>query len=161
MFWRTFTHLRRTIVSEGFKGGTRGSPIMPRDAVSRTANVERNGGHKWGNVKGKTLTLIYSMQNFFNLEKFFFTFKLITEKPVAKFSFTFKLISEKPVAKFSFAFKLITEKPVAKFSFAFKLITEKPVAKFYGNIRNDGQYKQENEDIARNEQFAKQYMLPV
>ena len=34
-------------MSEGFKGGTRGSPIMPRDAVSRTANVERNGGHKW------------------------------------------------------------------------------------------------------------------
>ena len=30
-------------------GGTRGSPIMPRDAVSRTANVERNGGHKWVN----------------------------------------------------------------------------------------------------------------
>ena len=28
-----------TIDSEGFKGGTRGSPIMPRDAVSRTANV--------------------------------------------------------------------------------------------------------------------------
>ena len=36
-----------TIDSEGFKGGTRGSPIMPRDAVSRTANVERTGGHKW------------------------------------------------------------------------------------------------------------------
>ena len=36
-----------TIDSEGFKGGTRGSPIMPRDAVSRTANVERNGGQKW------------------------------------------------------------------------------------------------------------------
>ena len=35
-----------TIVSEGFKGGTRGAPIMPRDAVSRTANAERNGGHK-------------------------------------------------------------------------------------------------------------------
>ena len=31
----------------GFKGGTRSTPIMPRDAVSRTANVERNGGHKW------------------------------------------------------------------------------------------------------------------
>ena len=30
-----------------FKGGTRGAPIMPRDAVSRTANVERNGGHIW------------------------------------------------------------------------------------------------------------------
>ena len=30
-----------TIDSEGFKGGTRGAPIMPRDAVSRTANVER------------------------------------------------------------------------------------------------------------------------
>ena len=28
-------------------GGTRGSPIMPRDAVSRTANVERTGWHKW------------------------------------------------------------------------------------------------------------------
>ena len=29
--------------------GVRGSPIMPRDAVSRTTNVERNGGHKWVN----------------------------------------------------------------------------------------------------------------
>ena len=28
-----------TIDSEGFKGGTRGAPIMPRDAVSWTANV--------------------------------------------------------------------------------------------------------------------------
>ena len=36
-----------TIVSEGFKGGFRGAPIMPKDAVSRAANVERNGGHKW------------------------------------------------------------------------------------------------------------------
>ena len=36
-----------TIVSEGFKGGTRGSPIMPRDAVSRTANVERYEYKKW------------------------------------------------------------------------------------------------------------------
>ena len=35
-----------TIDSEGFKGGTRGAPIMPRDTVSRTANVERTGGHK-------------------------------------------------------------------------------------------------------------------
>ena len=35
-----------TIDSEGFKGGTRGAPIMPRDAVSRTANVERTGRHK-------------------------------------------------------------------------------------------------------------------
>ena len=25
---------------------------MPRDAVSRTANVERNGGHKWVNQFG-------------------------------------------------------------------------------------------------------------
>ena len=30
-----------TIDSEGFKGGTRGAPIMPRDAVSRTANVDK------------------------------------------------------------------------------------------------------------------------
>ena len=36
-----------TIDSEGFKGGTRGAPIMLRDAVSRTANVERTGQHKW------------------------------------------------------------------------------------------------------------------
>ena len=36
-----------TIDSEGFKGGTRGALIMPRDAVSRTANAERNGGYKW------------------------------------------------------------------------------------------------------------------
>ena len=33
-------------------GGTRGSPIMPRDAVSRKAHIgtylqKRNGGHKW------------------------------------------------------------------------------------------------------------------
>ena len=39
-----------TIVSEGFKGGTRGAPIMPRDAVSRTVNVERTGRHKWVNI---------------------------------------------------------------------------------------------------------------
>ena len=36
-----------TIDSERFKGGARGAPIMPRDAVSRTANVERTGRHKW------------------------------------------------------------------------------------------------------------------
>ena len=45
----TMLAFESTIVSEGFKGGTRGAPIMPRDAVSRTANVERNGGHKWVN----------------------------------------------------------------------------------------------------------------
>ena len=45
MSWLEFTE--STIVSEGFKGGTRGAPIMPRDAVSRTANVERTGRHKW------------------------------------------------------------------------------------------------------------------
>ena len=33
--------IESTIDSEGFKGGTRGTPIMPRDAVSQTANVER------------------------------------------------------------------------------------------------------------------------
>ena len=30
----------------------RGAPIMPRDAVSRTANVERTGRHKWVNMLG-------------------------------------------------------------------------------------------------------------
>ena len=38
-------HIQSTIDSEGFKGGTRGAPIMPRDAVSRTANVERTARH--------------------------------------------------------------------------------------------------------------------
>ena len=47
-------HTESTIVSEGFKGGTRGAPIMPRDAVSRTANVERNGGHKWDTKFGNS-----------------------------------------------------------------------------------------------------------
>ena len=28
-------------------GGVADAPIIPRDAISRTANVERNGGHKW------------------------------------------------------------------------------------------------------------------
>ena len=45
-----------TIDSEGFKGGTRGAPIMPRVSVSRTANVERTGRHKW--VKGKANILV-------------------------------------------------------------------------------------------------------
>ena len=45
-------------VFKGFKGGTRGTPIMPRDAVSRTANVERNGGHKW--VKGRIQNFQYT-----------------------------------------------------------------------------------------------------
>ena len=38
-FFPTVPTCESTIVSEGFKGGTRGSPIMPRDAVSRTAHV--------------------------------------------------------------------------------------------------------------------------
>ena len=33
-------YAQSTIVSEGFKGGTRGAPIMPRDAVSQTANLK-------------------------------------------------------------------------------------------------------------------------
>ena len=41
-----------TIVSEGFKGSIRGTPIMPRDTVSRTVNV-KSGGHEW--VKGGSI----------------------------------------------------------------------------------------------------------
>ena len=40
----------RETASLGIMGEPRVPPlnlIMPRDAVSRTANVERNGGHKW------------------------------------------------------------------------------------------------------------------
>ena len=36
---KEFISSQSTIDSEGFKGGTRGAPIMSRDAVSRTANV--------------------------------------------------------------------------------------------------------------------------
>ena len=39
-----------TIVSEGFKGGTRGTPIMPRD-VSLSDSKCWNGGHEWVNTK--------------------------------------------------------------------------------------------------------------
>ena len=39
-----------TIVSEGFKGGTRGSPIMPRD-LSLSDSKCRNGGQKWVKYK--------------------------------------------------------------------------------------------------------------
>ena len=39
LFWSKYVNTESTIDSEGFKGGTRGAPIMPRDAVSRTANV--------------------------------------------------------------------------------------------------------------------------
>ena len=35
-----------TIDSEGFKGGTRGAPIMPRD-VSLSDSTCWNGGNKW------------------------------------------------------------------------------------------------------------------
>ena len=39
-----------TIVLERLRWAINWAPIMPRDAVSRTANVERNGGHKWVKV---------------------------------------------------------------------------------------------------------------
>ena len=38
------------------------APIMPRDAVSRTANVERNGGHKWVNVSDSDIYGIIKMK---------------------------------------------------------------------------------------------------
>ena len=44
---------------------------MPRDAVSRTANVERNGGHKWVKILFEVaelslLTIAKTEQNFRN-----------------------------------------------------------------------------------------------
>merc|ERR1719154_161391 len=33
-----------TIVSEGFKGGTRGAPIMPRDVSLSDSKCRNNGG---------------------------------------------------------------------------------------------------------------------
>ena len=59
-----------TIVSEGFKGGTRGAPIMPRDAVSRTANVGTVGN----------LNMIYRRQRsgiLFRQTKFLTFFNLL------------------------------------------------------------------------------------
>ena len=50
---RVDSALRALSSLRGSRGAPYGSPIMPRDAVSRTANVERNGGHKW--VKFNTL----------------------------------------------------------------------------------------------------------
>ena len=44
-------------------GGTSGAPIMPRAAVSRTANVERNGGHKWVKVFLGTIILTWIIMN--------------------------------------------------------------------------------------------------
>ena len=44
---RVILYNESTIDSEGFKGGTRGSPIMPRDAVSRTANVGTVGTNSY------------------------------------------------------------------------------------------------------------------
>ena len=32
---------------------------MPRDAVSRTANVERNGGHKWVKELDRDMVLFF------------------------------------------------------------------------------------------------------
>ena len=41
---------QNTIVSEVFKGGTRGAPTMPRD-VSLSNSKCWNGGHEWVNNK--------------------------------------------------------------------------------------------------------------
>ena len=62
MYWRVLFRYKRwiglliesTIDSEGFKGGTRGAPIMPRDAVSRIANVGMVGKN---GLKNLVLTL--------------------------------------------------------------------------------------------------------
>ena len=42
---RVDSALRALSTLRGLSGGTRGAPIMPRDAVSRTANVERTVRH--------------------------------------------------------------------------------------------------------------------
>jgi len=47
-----------TIDSEGFKGGTRGAPIMPRDTVSRTAHHGTVGKNIMFNHHG-TIKKIY------------------------------------------------------------------------------------------------------
>ena len=54
-----------TIVSEGFKGGTRGAPIMPRDAVSRTANVGTVGtnGHICNSITNPIRVIIQGIKS--------------------------------------------------------------------------------------------------
>ena len=59
------------LLSERLGGGTSGAPIMPRDAVSRTANVERTGRHKW--VKHDTLFTTYVLDRFnMQIDSYFF-----------------------------------------------------------------------------------------
>ena len=50
-------YTQSTIDSEGFKGGTRGAPIMPRDAVSRTANVGTVGTNGLSDTGPSTATI--------------------------------------------------------------------------------------------------------
>ena len=42
-----------TIVCEGFKVGTRGAPIMPRDASLSSDSKCWNGGHEWVELSGR------------------------------------------------------------------------------------------------------------
>ena len=57
------THLCRPVRST-FAVRETGAPIMPRDAVSRTASVERTGRHKWVNLaRGCDAGLIIPINN--------------------------------------------------------------------------------------------------
>ena len=54
-----------TIDSKGFKGGTRGAPIMPRDAVSWTAHVGTvgtNGNRLHFSAYGAVFALLLSIK---------------------------------------------------------------------------------------------------
>ena len=58
---------KSTIVSEGFKGGTRGAPIMPRDAVSRTANVELSLHRRYEDLASSLRSVIWDGGKFTNM----------------------------------------------------------------------------------------------
>ena len=55
---------------------------MPTDAVSRTANVERNGGQKWVKYGSSRLQLSAVTAMEFNHSRFFY--KILTEKKIKK-----------------------------------------------------------------------------
>ena len=50
---RVDSPLRALSTLRGLRGAPEVAPIMPRDAVSRTANVERTGRHKWVKSRGR------------------------------------------------------------------------------------------------------------
>ena len=59
--------LRALSSQRGLRGAPEVPPLCREDAVSRTANVERNGGHKWVKSGDIILMLRYPISIFITL----------------------------------------------------------------------------------------------